>query len=129
GRGSSQVGPVDEQAVRDSVAKNMQGQIDATNSYYADLVNRQDQVNQNNTGSTRAVDARSGLLGSDFGNAHAANQESANQKATGAIRDEQASKIAAIQGNIDSIAQGEIAAKKQEALGNADAYSKYLADA
>ena len=122
-------GNVDEQGIRDSVAQSLQGQIDATNNYYADLVSRQDQVNQNNTGATRATDARSGLLGSDFGNAHAAGQEQANQKATGAIKDEQATKIAAIQGNIDSMAKQEIAAQKAAALGNADAYSKYLSDA
>src|SRR5581483_7750398 len=127
-RGSTQTGPVDENQIRSQVAQQYQSTIDAIDAQYADLVNQQQQTNENNSGKTRAVVARSGTLGSDFGNAAQSNQETANNQAIKALRDEQATKIAAAQGTINKAAQDEIAAKKAEALGNADAYSKYLSD-
>lgn len=121
--------PVDEGAIKESVRAENQARIDAINGVYNNLVAGQEVTNQNNAGRTRAVDARSGLLGSDFGNAQAATTDALGQKAIGAINAERASKIDAVYQNIDALANQQIAAAKQEAVGKADAYQKYLTQA
>lgn len=126
---ANRTGNVDENAIRENVRQQNQSTIDAINAEYSNLISQQQTTNENNTGQTRAVNARSGLLGSDFGNANAAGQEKVNNQALKALQDEQNQKITAVNQQINSSAQGEIAAKKAEALGNADAYSKYLSDA
>ena len=123
---TGRAGSVDENAIREQTRKNMQAQIDATNAYYANLVSQQETKNEGFTGQTRAVNVRSGLMGSDFGNANMAGQEKANSAATKAIRDEQSMKIAEVNGKIDEIFRAEVKAKKDEALGNAEAYATYL---
>lgn len=126
---ANRTGGVDENSIRENVRQANQSTIDAINANYTNLIASQAKTNENNTGQTRAVNSRSGLLGSDFGKANADNQETANNKAIQALTDEQNQKIAEVNGQIDSTARAEIAAKKQEALGNADAYAKYLSDA
>jgi len=78
-------------------------------------------------GSTRAVNARSGLLGSDFGNANTSNQAGANQKAIDAINAERSLQVSSVFTKIDELTQQKVAAQKAEALGQANAYKDYLA--
>jgi hypothetical protein len=126
---ASRTGGVDEAAIREDVRKRQQARIDAVELAYQDILRNQGRANEANAGATRAVNARSGLIGSDFGNANDMNQRNAGNKAIEAIQAERAAKVNDIISQIDSIATKEIEAKKQEAIGNADAYSKYLDEA
>ena len=124
-RGGSPL-PVDENAIKEQARKTFQTTIDAIDAEYANSIRQQTQVNENNSGQTRAIDARSGLLGSDFGAAHQAGQEKMNSAALKALEDERSMKIAEVNNRISQSAKEEIAAKKAEALGNSEAYSKHL---
>ena len=120
---------VDEAAIREDVRKRNQARIDEVNLAADRIYRSQNLVNEANAGSVRGINARSGLLGSDFGNANDANQRDRGNAALSAIREEQAAKVNSIISNIDTLANGEITAKKAEAQGNADAYKNYLNEA
>lgn len=117
---------IDEQAIRERVRSEQQAQIDAVNAIYDDMVKGQGRVNDANMGSTRAINARSGLIGSDFGNANDSNQRAAGQQAVTAINRERGLKIAAIFSQIDGAVMEKVAAEKAAALGKAEEYNKYL---
>lgn len=122
-------GGVDEAAIREQTRKNMQSQIDATNAYYADLIGREQQAGEERNAKVQALNVNSGLSGSNFATSADLKQKSLNQQAVKGIEAERNMQIQGVLGKIDEIARGEIQAKKAEALGNAEAYTKYLADA
>lgn len=117
---------VDEAAIREEVRQQNQARIDAMNGIYDRMVREQAVVNTGNEGATRAINARSGLLGSDFGNANDANQKAAGQNAIRGINEERGLKISNIFAEIDKMAFDRVAAKKAEALGDANSYNIYL---
>lgn len=120
---------VDEAAIREDVRKRNQARIDAVNLAYEDILRSQARTNEANLGSTRAINARGGLLGSDFGEANTMQQRERGDAATRQIQMQRDAAVNSIISNIDNLASGEIQAKKQEAIGNADAYKNYLAEA
>jgi hypothetical protein len=119
-------GAVDENAIREETRKSMQATIDAIEANYANLIGNQQQTNEANLGQTRAINARSGLQSSDFGQANMAGQRGANDRALKALEDERALKLAEVNTRINQSVKEEVAAKKAEALGNANAYTEYL---
>lgn len=90
----------------------VRGKLTAIDQTYAQMTKDRMTVNANNLGRTRATTARSGTLGSDFGNADMANQESRNAEALKIIENEKLSKIAAIMNDVavdtESRAQAEL---------------------
>lgn len=74
--------PIDEQSIRDQTMKRFQAEIDAVTQYYNE-VKRQRQAEESVRGLGRvgtgvAVQARRGLIGSDFGNAQGATVDNYN---------------------------------------------------
>jgi hypothetical protein len=124
----------DEGTIRENTRKNMQSQIDAINAQYATLVSQeaatQDKLAESSAGQTRAISARSGLLGSDFGQAHiqndAQNSAKAKSAALAVLENEKQVKLQQIFGNIEARASEEIKARKAEALGNQEKYVQHL---
>lgn len=116
----------DEQSIRDNIAKSMQTRIDAIDAHYNTLVSQENQNGQDRLGQTRAINARSGLGGSDFGNTNINQTTDLNKKAVAAIEEERNLQKEAIFNNIDQRAQQAIEAKKAEAAGNAQAYIQHL---
>jgi hypothetical protein len=124
-RGSSPL-PLDENAIRESVRKSMQSNIDAINSYYAELLRREDEAGLARTDKVRALNVNSGLTGSNFATSADLQQKDKNSAARNALLAEQNVKVQEVNGNIDRIAREEIKAQKQEKLGDAEAYATYL---
>lgn len=71
----------------------MQAQIDSTNNYYADQLRQAQVRGQGNIGTTGAVQARRGLLGSDFGNAQTDTVIKDNQNIYDSINNEKKLKV------------------------------------
>lgn len=71
----------------------MQAQIDSTNNYYADQLRQAQVRGQGNLGQIGAINARRGLLGSDFGNANTAAIEDSNQNIYKSIENEKRLRI------------------------------------
>lgn len=117
----------DEAAIREQARKDFQAYLDAINAQFDTIRSDALRQNANRTGQTRAINARSGLLGSDFGNANAAGTEQVNEENLKAIEAERNLKLQDINGKIEQRAKDEIAAKKAEAAGNAEKYIERLA--
>lgn len=76
--------PVDEEKIRQDAINRVQSEIDAMNRYYAEKT-RQEQgearaVGESRLGQNAAINARRGMIGSDFGAARTSTIEQANAK-------------------------------------------------
>lgn len=117
---------IDEASIRERIRAEQQQRIDAINSVYDDMVRRQMNVNEGNMGSTRAINARSGLLGSDFGNANISNQRAVGQQAIDAVNRERGLRISQVFADIDASVADKIEAEKAAAAGKANEYKSYV---
>ncbi len=113
---SPSLGTVDENSIREQTRQRMQTQIDAINANYANLISREQVAGEDRSGQTRAINARSGLMGSDFGAAQQEKTTQLNQQQVKALQDEQTLKLQSVLTNIEDRASAEIQAKKNEAL-------------
>lgn len=105
--------PIDENAVYQEKLKQNQAQIDAVNALYADRLRSQQVISQGNLGSNRAIQARSGLLGSDFGSAQTGRIQQSNQQAENLVENERLAVVQQILTGARESAAAEIAAKRQ----------------
>tara|TARA_R110000868_G_scaffold9504_1_gene47152 strand:- start:952 stop:2187 length:1236 start_codon:yes stop_codon:yes gene_type:complete len=94
---------IDPEQNYNEVLNQFQAEIDAQNSIYADRLRQAQQQGQSRLGSGTAVQARRGLLGSDFGAAQTQQVQGYNTGIENDVRREQAAKIAEIMG----LARGE----------------------
>lgn len=107
---------VDENTIREQTRQRMQSSIDAINANYADLISKEQNAGVDRAGQTRAQNARSGTIGSDFGTAAAAKTEQYNTQQVKALDNEKAAKIAAVQQNIEDRASQDIQSKRTSNL-------------
>lgn len=106
---------VDEGAIREATRKRMQSSIDAINAEYANLVARENVAGQDRSGQTRAINARSGLMGSDFGAASQDKTTQFNQQQVKALQDEKLAKIDSVLLGIEDRASRTIAEERAAA--------------
>src|ERR1044072_1287094 len=84
--------PVNENQIREETRKRMQSSIDAINAQYVNLIGQEQVAGQDRSGQTRAVNARSGLIGSDFGQAQQQKTTDFNKQQIKSIEDEKTAK-------------------------------------
>ena len=108
---------VDENTIREETRKRMQSTIDAINANFANLISQEQIAGQDRSGQTRAVNSRSGLVGSDFGAAHTEKTNQFNKSQVQALEAQKQAQIQSVLLNIEDRASAEIQARKQEALG------------
>jgi hypothetical protein len=113
------------QAYRDSL-RQYQAQIDATNKIYEQQLRGAQNEGLGRLGSTTAMSARSGTLGSDFGQAQNDKVLGYNREIEGGIQAQQNAKIAEIMGLARKGAADEIAAKTKAKQEGAESYLAYL---
>jgi hypothetical protein len=111
------LGAVDENTIREETRKRMQSSIDAINANYTNLISQEKVIGQDRAGQTRAIDARSGTMSSDFGQAQQEKTTQFNKQQEKYLADEQNAKVQSILLNIEDRASAEIQRQKQEALG------------
>lgn len=117
---------VDEDAIRNRVLNTFQKEIDATNDIYSGKLQEAKTAGIGRLGSSRATQARSGLLGSDFGAAQTDKVNEQNTSIENLLLAEKGQKIAEILGRGNSAATAEIVAKRQAQEKGLDEYLKYL---
>ena len=117
-----------DDTVRANTLQQFQAEIDATNAAYASQLAQAKITGQGRVGSTTAINAASGELGSDFGNANANNTTTANDAIYSGIQDQQNAAIQAILGKASDAATAAIAAKNTAMSNGLDAHLKYLQD-
>lgn len=118
--------PVDEAGIRSSVMSNLQAEIDATNSVYAQKLAEAQRQGAGLIGSTSAIDARRGVSGSDFGTADQYNTASKNQATYAGIDAERQAAIGAITDKGNAEATAEINQKQNAQKSGADSYINFL---
>lgn len=84
---------VSEANSRSKALAAIQAQVDSTNNYYADQLRQAQIRGQGNLGTAGAIQARRGLLGSDFGAAQTDTVNQANQDVYNSIENEKQLKI------------------------------------
>lgn len=120
--------PIDENAIRDNIMKQFQGEIDATNTIFGQKLNEAKTQGLGRLGSAAAIAGRSGTAGSDFGVAQNDNVVTQNNGIEGSIQAEQAAAIAAIMGKGRAESVSEIAAKRDAQKQGLDAYITHLGE-
>jgi len=103
---------VDADAIREETRRRFQGSIDAIEATYADLSRQEAVAGQDRVGQTRAVNARSGLIGSDFGAASAEKTTQYNKQQQQSIANERDAKIASVMANIEDRASRAISEER-----------------
>lgn len=121
--------PVDEEAIRRNQMKLFQSEINATNKLYDEMLGQERMRGLGRLGTQRAISARGGLLGSDFGEAQRANVEGINVGQENLIQAERQAKIGSIMGTMRKAVADEIAAKRAARKEDAESYIAFLASA
>ncbi len=114
----------DETAVRAKIQEQMQSALDAIDARYAVKTADEARAGEGRLGRTKALNARSGTMGQDFGNAAVDETKQLNKEQMAAIDAQKAQEQAAIHGQINTLAQQEITARKAEALGKYEGMQK-----
>jgi hypothetical protein len=111
------LGIVDEKQIREATRKRMQASVDAINAETARMLSQEKILGEDRSGQTRAINARSGLMGSDFGSAHQEKTAQYNKQQERYVADQQNMKLQSVLLNIEDRASAEIQRRKEEALG------------
>lgn len=119
--------PISQDKIYRDTLKQYQAQIDATNRIYQDQLRQAQVEGMGRLGSQRAISARSGTLGSDFGAAQEENVRGYNRDIEREINNELNAKIAQIMGMARSQSAEEINARRKAKQEGAESYLQYLA--
>jgi surface antigen len=108
---------VNENSIREETRSRMQASVDAINAETARMLAQEKVLGEDRSGQTRAINARSGLMGSDFGVANQEKTTQYNKQQEQYVADQQNMKLQSVLLNIEDRASAEIDRRKQEALG------------
>lgn len=116
----------DEAKIRETMMNNVQSQIDQIKSSYVGILANEKNRGENRSGQTRAINARSGVLGQDFGNAAAEKTNTLNDENMKAIEAERDLKIVGILSKVNADAEAKVQNEKNRAAKNSEDYLSYL---
>lgn len=119
--------PVDEATIRANKARELQAEIDAVSGIYARKREELKRQGEGRLGTVGAIQARRGLLGSDFGAAQQAGVENQNQGLIQGNEAELANIISSIQSEGRRAVDSEIALKNKAREESANKYIETLA--
>jgi len=119
-------GVVDEAKIREETMKRFQTEIDSLNEIYAEKKREESVRGLGRVGSSTAIQARRGLIGSTFGAAQRGKVDKLNVQAQDAIQAEKGYKMSLIQGRIRDAIAKEVTGKTAARKAGGDEYIKYL---
>lgn len=122
-----QTAPIDEEAIRQQKLAEMQAQIDATNKIFAEKLKREQVSGLGRLGTTTAIGARRGLIGSDFGTAQMNQTEDANKASENLVEQDRLATINALLSEGKNNASKEISEKRQAMLSGYEARRDWYA--
>jgi len=120
--------PIDNDEIKQQAIAQMQAQIDATNKLYADELARARVEGAGRLGTTTAMGARRGLLGSDFGESQTRKTEDLNRQVERSIEQERLARVSALMNEANSTAAANIKERRAAMLAGFDARRAYAAD-
>ena len=130
-------GPINEQQIRDNTMAKFQAEIDALNRYYAEQkasrFRSEERLGEQRLGTGAAIQARRGLIGSDFGAAQTdkinMGTEENKRAIEATIEAERLAQIQEILGQARTMSDKEIADKEAARKAGATEYINFLRDA
>lgn len=126
---AGQISNVDEGAVRAQTLKNFQGEIDATNALFAEKLNAARIAGAGRLGNSTSIQARRGLIGSDFGSAETDTVNTGNRDIEAGIEAEKAAALSKIFSKSNEDATKAIADKTKAIEGGLTSHLQNLKDA
>ncbi len=120
--------PIDENAIRQATLGRFQQEIDATNGVYSQKLREAQMQGQNRIGTTTAINARRGMVGSDMGAADTENTNRYNTNINNSILDEQRAIVAGLTRQANKDASDEITQKKAAKQAGYENYIKFLGE-
>jgi hypothetical protein len=117
---------IDQNQIYNNQMRMFQAEIDAVNQLYGNMLTQAQREGTGRLGSTTAMSARAGTLGSDFGMAQHEQTAGFNREIEGGIRAENAARIQAIMGNVRSSVAREMAEKRAAKEAGAQNYLEFL---
>ena len=119
---------VDEEAIRAATIKRFQAEIDSLNSIYAEQKRKEEIAGRGRVGSSTAIQARRGLIGSTFGDTQSQKVNTLNADAQAAIDAEKNFKIQQVHARIRAAVSGETKAKELARKQGSAKYLEFLED-
>ena len=107
-------------SIRNAEIEKIQRELDVTNEAYNSLIRREDIRGADRLGATRALSARSGVLGSVPGNVQKSKTEEVNAAAVAAIENERSLRLGQILSQARERGDALVEAETNKALKNAD---------
>ncbi len=117
---------INEDQLRSDALAQFQAEINAQNAVYADKLARAQEQGRGRLGTIGAIQARRGLLGSDFATTQTAGVEGANEAILGSIENEKQAVIQSILNKGKEMGQRAIAEKRVAQEGGTKAYLDFL---
>jgi hypothetical protein len=117
---------INEDEIRNKTTQKFQAEIDALNNIYADKLRVANTEGQGRLGETGAIQARRGLLGSDFGASMTEGTRTFNNQIVSGIEAEKSSKRSAIEKQIRDSVTSEVELKTAAKKLGAENYLKFL---
>lgn len=118
--------PVDDKALRDEIRQRYNSQFDSLRIAAAQKIASEKKLGEGRLGSARALQSRSGTLGSNFASAENDQIDRGTQDIINATNAETDAKIAMLMGQSEKDYSDQIAAQKEAKRKGADEYIKYL---
>ena len=119
---------IDEDAIRRSTTEKFQSEIDALNKVFNEKKRIEGIAGEGRLGETGAIQARRGLLGSDFGASLTEGQRSENVAKQNVISADRTAQLQAIQRDIRNSVDAEVKAKEQAKKLGSSNYLAFLRD-
>lgn len=116
----------EQKTIREQMAEQVQSQIDLIEQTYARLIRGEEVAGRERFGRTRALISGAGILGTPMGAAAKERTAEFTREQIAFREQERETKIAILLEKVDVRATEEIEARRQEALGQAEAYITYL---
>lgn len=116
----------DPALIRQQMMDNVQGQVDTIKNTFTGIIANAKVKGEDNLGKTRAIGARSGTLGSDFGDTQMKKTSDLNDQNIQAIEAQRDAQINAILSKVNSDVEAKVEAQKNTAAKNSQDYLTYL---
>lgn len=117
---------IDEEAIKQQKLQQVQANIDALRQVYAQKLRETQRQGQNRLGQSSAIQARSGMLGSDFGAAQTSEIGQFNADIENSVRMEEQAAIEALKAQAEDRASQVIREKRAAKEAGAEKYIEYL---
>lgn len=120
--------PLEETGIREQETERVQSRIDVINEIFQGLISREEVAGKGRLGEARAISARAGVLGGEFGAQRKRGEEEFTKEQIESIRLQQSARINEVLSKAEDRASKKIEAERDLALKNREAFIEFQKD-